>query len=136
MWHRVALQLEQIAFDGGNGSHPTPSSSKKSASADGDDSFGGGGAGPLSLRPQQEAMDALSELYSLLREEDMWAGLWQKKAKYAETNIAIAYEQQGFYEQSQVGYESEFSFILHVHDLKLFWSTQNWFAWLLHHSNC
>ena len=48
-------------------------------------------------------MDALSELYSLLREEDMWAGLWQKKAKYAETNIAIAYEQQGFYEQSQVG---------------------------------
>ena len=81
-------------------------------------------------------MDALSELYSLLREEDMWAGLWQKKAKYAETNIAIAYEQQGFYEQSQVGYESEFSFILHVHDLKLFWSTQNWFAWLLHHSNC
>ena len=49
-------------------------------------------------------MDALSELYSLLREEDMWAGLWQKKAKYPETNIAIAYEQQGFYEQSQVTY--------------------------------
>ena len=55
-------------------------------------------------------MDALSELYSLLREEDMWAGLWQKKAKYAETNIAIAYEQQGFYEQSQVGYHCVFCF--------------------------
>ena len=42
-----------------------------------------------------EAMDALSEMYTLLKEEDMWAGLWQKKAKYQETNIAIAYEQQG-----------------------------------------
>ena len=42
-----------------------------------------------------ESMDALSEMYSLLKEEDMWAGLWQKKAKYQETNIAIAYEQQG-----------------------------------------
>ena len=41
-----------------------------------------------------EAMDALSEMYSLLKEEDMWAGLWQKKAEYQETNIAIAYEQQ------------------------------------------
>ena len=102
LWHRVALQLEQIAFDG-NGSHsnPTPTSSKKSSSADHDHSD----SGHLSLKPQQEAMDALSELYSLLREEDMWAGLWQKKAKYPETNIAIAYEQQGFFEQSQGAYE-------------------------------
>ena len=100
LWHRVALQLEQIAFDGNNGSHPVvASSSKKSSSADSDHADSGG---HLSLKPHQEAMDALSELYSLLREEDMWAGLWQKKAKYPETNIAIAYEQQGFYEQSQV----------------------------------
>ena len=46
-------------------------------------------------------MDALSEMYSLLKEEDMWAGLWQKKGKYQETNIAIAYEQQGYFEQAQ-----------------------------------
>ena len=52
-----------------------------------------------------EAMDALSEMYSLLKEEDMWAGLWQKKAKYQETNIAIAYEQQGYFEQAQGAYE-------------------------------
>merc|ERR1719340_74765 len=35
----------------------------------------------------------------------MWAGLWTKKGKYAETNIAICYEQQGFYEQAQGAYE-------------------------------
>ena len=52
-----------------------------------------------------EAMDSLSEMYSLLKEEDMWAGLWQRKAKYQETNIAIAYEQQGYFEQAQGAYE-------------------------------
>ena len=50
-------------------------------------------------------MDALSEMYSLLKEEDLWSGLWQKKAKYPETNIAIAYEQQGYFEQAQGAYE-------------------------------
>ena len=35
----------------------------------------------LTLTHQQEAMDALSDMYSLLKEEDMWAGLWQKKAR-------------------------------------------------------
>lgn len=43
-------------------------------------------------------------MYELLQEEDMWSGLWQKHARYRETNMAIAYEQQGFYEQSQVSY--------------------------------
>lgn len=51
-------------------------------------------------------MDALGELYALLREEDLWAGLWQKHAHYKETNIAITYEQHGFYEQAQSAYES------------------------------
>ena len=54
---------------------------------------------------QGEALDALSEMYSLLKEEDLWAGLWQKKAKYSETNVAIAYEQQGYFEQAQGAYE-------------------------------
>ncbi len=60
---------------------------------------------PPTLTVQQEAMDALSEMYSLLKEEDLWAGLWLKKAKYQETNAAIAYEQQGFFEQAQGAYE-------------------------------
>lgn len=54
---------------------------------------------------QQEALDSLCELYSLLKEEDMFAGLWQKRAKFADTNIALAYEQHGFFEQAQNAYE-------------------------------
>ena len=49
----------------------------------------------------QEAVDGLSEIYETLREEDLWAGLWQKRAKYPETLVGIAYEQQGFFEQAQ-----------------------------------
>lgn len=59
----------------------------------------------VQLTAAQEAMEGLSDLYYALREEDMWAGLWTKKAKYNETNIAIAYEQQGFFEQAQGAYE-------------------------------
>lgn len=47
----------------------------------------------------QEILDSLAELYSLLQEEDMWAGLWQKRCKFPETATAIAYEQHGFFEQ-------------------------------------
>lgn len=47
----------------------------------------------------QEILDSLAELYSLLQEEDMWAGLWQKRCKFPETSTAIAYEQHGFFEQ-------------------------------------
>lgn len=50
--------------------------------------------------------DSLGELYSLLCEEDLWAGLWQRHAHYKETTIAIAYEQHGFFEQAQSAYES------------------------------
>lgn len=49
----------------------------------------------------QEILDSLAELYSLLQEEDMWAGLWQKRCKFPETATAIAYEQHGFFEQVQ-----------------------------------
>ncbi|XP_058851892.1 transformation/transcription domain-associated protein isoform X5 [Acipenser ruthenus] len=55
--------------------------------------------------PQQEILDSLAELYSLLQEEDMWAGLWQKRCKFPETATAIAYEQHGFFEQAQESYE-------------------------------
>lgn len=50
-------------------------------------------------------LDSLSDMYELLQEEDLWSGLWQKHARYRETNIAIAYEQQGFFEQSQAAYD-------------------------------
>lgn len=49
--------------------------------------------------------DPLSQMYSALREEDLWAGLWTKYAKYPETNYAIAYEQLGYFEQAQEQYD-------------------------------
>lgn len=68
----------------------------------------------------QEILDSLAELYSLLQEEDMWAGLWQKRCKYSETATAIAYEQHGFFEQvattqcplSQLSSTKERSFLI------------------------
>ena len=59
LWHRSTLLLEKKAFDGSFES-----------------GFGNTNDGTL------KAMDSLSEMYSLLKEEDMWAGLWQRKAKY------------------------------------------------------
>lgn len=35
----------------------------------------------------------------------MWAALWQKHSHYRETSVAVAYEQQGFFEQAQNAYE-------------------------------
>ena len=111
LWHRTTLLLEQQAFD------PTPRDVIKPKK---ENSNGGAPQQPevfdfdpgpstssaiITPTPVQEAMDGLSELYNLLHEEDMWAGLWIKKAKYNETNIAISYEQQGFFEQAQGAYE-------------------------------
>ena len=53
----------------------------------------------------QDVMDTLCELYWHLKEEDMWAGLFAKRARFPETNVAIAYEQHGFFEQAQAQYE-------------------------------
>lgn len=52
-----------------------------------------------------EIMDALSDLYASLKEEDLWAGLWQRRAKYTETNIGIAFANQGYYEKAQAAFE-------------------------------
>lgn len=91
LWHRMALGLEQMAFD--------PNFQNKSNPASCYD-----------FEPDQcsknEIMDSLGELYSSLCEEDMWAGLWQKRSHYRETNLAIAYEQHGFFEQAQTAYEN------------------------------
>ncbi|XP_065834052.1 transformation/transcription domain-associated protein-like isoform X2 [Oscarella lobularis] len=54
---------------------------------------------------RQETLDSLSELYSLLREEDTWAGLWHQRCRFSETSAAILNEQHGLFEQAQLGYE-------------------------------
>ncbi|XP_038130156.1 transformation/transcription domain-associated protein isoform X1 [Cyprinodon tularosa] len=93
LWLRSTLMLEQQAFEKGLSLHSKP---KQSAEFYEQESI---------TPPQQEILDSLAELYSLLQEEDMWAGLWQKRCKFPETATAIAYEQHGFFEQAQESYE-------------------------------
>lgn len=49
--------------------------------------------------------DALLELYINLQEEDMFHGLWRRRAKYTETNVALSYEQVGLWDKAQQLYE-------------------------------
>lgn len=87
----MALGLEQMAYD--NGSNVKPSNPASCYDFESDQS-------------KNELVHSLAELYSLLCEEDMWAGVWQKHAHYKETGIAVAYEQHGFFEQAQAAYEA------------------------------
>ncbi|TRZ04491.1 hypothetical protein DNTS_027557 [Danionella cerebrum] len=93
LWLRSTLMLEQQAFEKGLNLHIKP---KQSTEFYEQESI---------TPPQQEILDSLAELYSLLQEEDMWAGLWQKRCKFPETSTAIAFEQHGFFEQAQETYE-------------------------------
>uniref|UniRef100_T1JAK1 Transformation/transcription domain-associated protein n=1 Tax=Strigamia maritima TaxID=126957 RepID=T1JAK1_STRMM len=90
LWHRATLILEQMAFENGT------NSTLKRPITDDTESVNS---------PQQEILDSLASMYSLLKEDDLWAGLWSKRAKYSETAIGIAYEQQGYFEQAQGAFE-------------------------------
>lgn len=94
LWHRMTLCLEQMALENGN---DDPMKAKRDSDC-------------YEFEPdatgQCEVMDSLSEMYSLLGEEDMWSGIWQKRAQYKETLNAIALQQQGFFEQAQGSYDS------------------------------
>ncbi|XP_072312660.1 transformation/transcription domain-associated protein isoform X2 [Eucyclogobius newberryi] len=92
LWLRSTLMLEQQAFEKGLSIHSKPKQSTDFYEQE-------------SITPPQQILDSLAELYSLLQEEDMWAGLWQKRCKFPETATAIAYEQHGFFEQAQESYE-------------------------------
>jgi transformation/transcription domain-associated protein len=53
-----------------------------------------------------QTMDALSELYELINENDMWYGLWRRRCIFPETNCALSFEQNGMYSQAQNMYEN------------------------------
>ncbi|XP_070565955.1 transformation/transcription domain-associated protein-like isoform X2 [Ptychodera flava] len=97
LWHRSTLMLEQNAVDSGFNAPIRPRAASEYYDQE------------AIIQPQQETLDSLSELYELLQEEDMWAGLWQKRCRYPETATAIAYEQQGFFDQAQTAYEMAMS---------------------------
>ena len=52
-----------------------------------------------------EAIDCLTALYSQLNEHDMWTGLWLRRCKYPDTIKALSYQNLGFFEYAQAGYE-------------------------------
>uniref|UniRef100_A0A670YB86 Transformation/transcription domain associated protein n=1 Tax=Pseudonaja textilis TaxID=8673 RepID=A0A670YB86_PSETE len=93
LWFRSTLMLEHQAFEKGLSLQIKPKQTSEFYEQE-----------SITL-PQQEILDSLAELYCLLQEEDMWAGLWQKRCKFPETATAIAYEQHGFFEQAQETYE-------------------------------
>ena len=92
LWHRMTLSLEHMAFDNSN-THLKAKRESDCYDFEPDNS------------PHTEVLDSLSDMYSLLCEEDMWSGLWQKHAHYKETLQATALEQQGFFEQAQGAYD-------------------------------
>lgn len=55
---------------------------------------------------QETTYDSLAELYAELAEDDMFYGLWRRRCLYAETNAAIALEQNGMWPQAQAMYEA------------------------------
>ena len=50
---------------------------------------------------ESRCFDALADLYSLLGEEDMLAGLWKRRAACEETRVALAAAAHGLAESAQ-----------------------------------
>lgn len=57
-------------------------------------------------KTSQSNLDALAEMYAGLQEDDMFYGLWRRRAKYSETNTAVSYEQCGLWNRAMQMYES------------------------------
>lgn len=55
---------------------------------------------------REVTQDALAKLYSTLKEDDMFYGLWRTRAKYSETISALSYEQIGLWDKAQQLYET------------------------------
>ncbi|KAI0068843.1 FAT-domain-containing protein [Artomyces pyxidatus] len=50
--------------------------------------------------------DSLAELYAELAEDDLFYGLWRRRCMHQDTNIGIAFEQNGMWEQAATMYEN------------------------------
>ena len=98
----MALLLENMAFDTGS-AHQVKTRRDPTDCYEFEPSSSAAAQNSSAL--QNEILEALSSLYCSLKEEDLWAGLWQKRAKYPETNVGIAFELQGFYDKAQGAYE-------------------------------
>jgi transformation/transcription domain-associated protein len=55
---------------------------------------------------RESNLDALTEMYATISEEDMFYGLWRRRANYIETNAAVSFEQHGMWDKAQQMYEN------------------------------
>ncbi|XP_044312545.1 transcription-associated protein 1 isoform X1 [Drosophila rhopaloa] len=92
LWHRAILVLEEMAVN--------QSTQNKDNTDDVDNILS-----EIDIQQSNNIYDTLSKMYSSMHEEDLWAGLWLKFAHYPETNIAVSYEQMGFFEEAQGAYD-------------------------------
>lgn len=105
IWHRAALMLEESLKDKNLDTiYPIPTRSNKAHQQNQQD------FDIITLNPKvtlaEEAVESISDILELLREEDLWSGLWQRKAQYEETKQAVLCEQQGLFTQAQEYYEA------------------------------
>ncbi|KII95163.1 hypothetical protein PLICRDRAFT_693420 [Plicaturopsis crispa FD-325 SS-3] len=54
---------------------------------------------------RDSVFDSLADVYAELAEDDMFYGLWRRRCLHVETNKAIAFEQNGMWEQASNTYE-------------------------------
>ena len=50
--------------------------------------------------------DSLADVYAELAEDDMFYGLWRRRCLHQETNSAVAFEQNGMWDQALIAYET------------------------------
>ncbi|EGV61555.1 hypothetical protein CANTEDRAFT_131106 [Yamadazyma tenuis ATCC 10573] len=55
---------------------------------------------------REVTQDALAKLFATLKEDDMFYGLWRRRAKYSETISALSFEQIGLWDKAQQLYEA------------------------------
>ena len=92
LWHRMILELEQASY----------SSIMKSIDVEDCYEFEPENRGP---QIDWELLETLADFYSSILESDLWSAVWQHRAKYPETRLAITFQQQGFYEQAKDAYD-------------------------------
>ncbi|KAI1645032.1 uncharacterized protein F4817DRAFT_192555 [Daldinia loculata] len=59
-----------------------------------------------SSKVRESNLDALVELYSSLKEDDLFYGTWRRRCQFVETNAALSYEQNGMWDKAQKMYEA------------------------------
>ncbi|KAJ3577545.1 hypothetical protein NPX13_g3024 [Xylaria arbuscula] len=55
---------------------------------------------------RESTLDALVELYSNLKEDDLFYGTWRRRCQFVETNAALSFEQNGMWDKAQKMYEA------------------------------